>query len=172
MKTLILISLLLAGCGKGGGAKEAAALEPTNPVISPIVLPTTTTLIPAPVIVTYYSKSITEVIWGARSYTATGFCTVINSKTYCWDDGVKTVLAPVLPQYFTFWGRTTSSGGVCHGGCSTSDVMLEPIEMTPSITLNLTQVKINSVLAGTPIDATCSESSGILDCVDFQVDTN
>lgn len=184
--SLIMISLavMLVGCAGGSGSSPTiAAVTSQNPedvipsdLIAPDVDPSAS--IDATATLTYYKLSRTEAPitnWASKVYTATGFCVVYNSHTYCWDDGVKTVSIP--PSYtfkYTYFGLqgTAQNWNHCYGGCS-SDLMPLPRFISSTLQNNITPAVINAVFTnGTPKTVSCTESSGVLNCGDFVIDLN
>lgn len=175
--TLVVCAIAVSGCGQ-----ELAVSAPTpnpTPVETPAVVAATPTAsptaspTPAPISVTYYSKGHTvtpNAGQPTKTYTATGYCTVISTKTFCWDDGIHTINYPGFPPvtgYYTYWGLS------CNGTCTT-DAALAPV-LTDMTFINqiMTGVSINSVLTtGTPTTVSCSNNSGVYDCGSFSIDTN
>jgi hypothetical protein len=178
---IIAIVLFLIGCGGSGGGDAAKTVEapgsgsPLDPGLSPVV-PAPVVTPPAPTVVnlTYYSlaKTVAPVSgWPTKQYTAVGSCATFESKTYCWDDGLKSLSWSsggnnYGPYTYAYW--STMDTGThplnCSGACSNSyftaakfiDVVLEPM---------LTTLAINQVLStGTPTTVSCLKDNGQLDC--------
>lgn len=195
---LILVSaLFLTACagsgGKGAGSDATVVTPPvttTPPVTVAPVTPDPTTALPSdpsipvsPVVtnnipLTYYKLSRTEAPiggWSAKTYTATGSCVTYLTKDYCWDDGVKNVVIPGVGTFtYNYWEfqGDNSSWGPCHGAC-TNSLMASPRYISPTLRTNITAAKINAVFStGASKNVTCTESSGLLNCVDFVITLN
>lgn len=184
-KLMMALSMLgLAGCAGSGGGSGATAvgapatalpglMAPAQPGL-PSVPPDNASLIFQ---VTYYSKSFTEAPingWPTKTYTAIGNCVSYYSKTYCWDDGIKTVTIPAVGNYYyDYWGMgwitQPTNWGPCHGGCIT-DLMPQPRFISAALLANITIAKINVIFAGTAKVNNCSQSANVLTCDDFSID--
>lgn len=184
---IIALFLFLTACGGSGGGDAAKSVQapdagsPVDPGLSPVVNPPVVTP-PAPTVVslTYYSlaKTVAPVSgWPTKQYTAVGTCASFESKTYCWDDGVKSLSwnsggNNYGPYTYTYWATMDSGTHPlnCSGACTNSylatatliDSVLEPM---------LTTLAINQVLStGTPTTVSCLKDNGQLDCGGFTVD--
>lgn len=194
---LALISLSMTACNDGGDAAAVPAVKapnliaPVTPdptVIDPVVDPTPTpAATPAPsaqaTTVTVYSVTQTMAPQGSFpswKITFTGSCTVYLTKTYCWDDGIKTLHIPGIPSStYTFWSVGHAAGVLnsttCHGACD-SDTMTQPTEVTVEVA-SLMQVfeyetgiaPSNVFSAGVATQASCTDDGTTLDCGSFQV---
>lgn len=171
MKNLILIlsTILLTACGAGGGGSETASVDPG--VDPGIVNPPPQNNNPPPQgpqtqQVTYYTKSVTEAPiggWPTKTYTVNGYCTQVNSKTFCWDDGVKTLQwtsggVPFGPYTYTYFGVQVNpiNGNPlsCHGGCA-DDYVANPTVVTPIL---------NGVIGATVTDVLTHGSANTMTC--------
>ena len=197
-----MTAIFLAGCGGGGSSPtapqkapetivetpdEPAAETPEEAPETPVEEPGQE-LIPAePVVITpnvgqmqtltVYALSKTEAPvngWITKKYTATGYCMVYQTKTYCWDDGIKIIDFTSNgfrygPFKYTFWGLGNT--GPCYGGC-VSDRLLEPTEMTREILDNTTgQTGVDLVFStGTARTIDCEETRTRLNCGTFGLD--
>lgn len=188
VSTAVLVACVGLGCGK---QQSAGNIEPAPPTTSApsITAPTGSNDPTAPsdpsspsvpsgptlVQITVYSKTKTVVpfpSFPSKSYTATGYCVVDMSITYCWDDGVKSVTTSGLTTYYTYWGVfKNGSGGISLGNSNQPDFMATPITISSNLNNNLPVGSVSSVLAGTAVDVTCTElSNGNLDCGSFTID--
>lgn len=170
MKTMIvLMAVMMVGCGKGGAgdsSSKAADGAPTGPNLVET---------PSAISLTYYGLSFTEAPiagWVLKTYTATGYCAQYLGKTYCWDDGIKTLQWVDLsgnhygPYTYSFWGAMAGPSS-CHGACS-ADLMSTPQYVNSTLQTFLTTTKINNVLTGgTPTTLTCMATSTQVDCGSF-----
>lgn len=179
---LIPLCFMLTACGGSGGSDSSPAFAP-NPDQPAIQQPPPNPGNQQPVQqtqdVTYYSKSLTEAPvagWPTHTYTATGNCAQVNSKTYCWDDGVKTL--PTWSFNSNFFGGGTYSyfsvmvnpigGGPlnCHGGCGT-DFVSSATVVDQSLN-GVIGVTVTDVLThGGPSTVTCNVIGNDLDCGSF-----
>lgn len=162
------------GCIDNGGSSPAQSrvADPISDETPTVPTPTPT----ATIQLTYYALTMTEAPvngWPTRTYTATGSCVVYLTKTYCWDDGIKTLHwvynnSEYGPYRYTYWRRTASNGS-CHGGCTT-DLFLTPRFI--SVTLNNTlSANISAVFSsGVAKTVSCVESSTTVSCGDFVID--
>lgn len=177
MKLLGLVALALfftacGGGGSGGGVAASPTLAQPNiqlPVVAPIVAPVSASL-------TYYKYTKTVAPfggWPTKTYTATGSCISYNSKEYCWDDGLKTVVIPATGTYhYTYWGLDPENGswGPCSGGCL-GDIMTTPIFLSTAISANINMVNVNQVFnSGVPVTETCTETDSTVTCQTFSID--
>lgn len=183
LQVLVLILGLIGiiGCETGGAGAGAAA----KPGMDLTPTPTPGGPTPTPIVtnVTYYSLDRTEAPvngWPLKTYTATGYCAVYQTKTYCWDDGVKTIPAWSFNNFFygpytySYWERGGSGGAwsFCHGGC-VQDPLTLPVYTSNTVVGYLSTTAINLVFSsGTPHQVTCTESNGQLTCGGFTVDLN
>jgi hypothetical protein len=194
---LALISLSMTACNDGGGASAVPAAAAPN-VIAPVtpvpsVIDPTPTPSPTPsaqsASVTVYSITQTKAPlqpYPSKTITVTGSCLVYLTKTYCFDDGLKTISAG--PGFnpanwttygYTFWGVGQAGGmansQTCWGGCVT-DSMSQPTEVTVDQS-NLMQtqeietgVTMSDVFSsGTAAQVNCTDDGTTLDCGTFQV---
>lgn len=133
---------------------------------------------------TYYTLSATRAPvngWSTRTYTATGHCVVYLTKTYCWDDGKKTLTwtsnnFTYGPYYYSYWNMSQPNVGTwgLTDGTLQTDLMPVPRLVTPTFITRLGgAAPINTMLSsGVPTQVSCTETNGILDCVDFTIDLN
>ena len=188
---LILAACMTAGCsgGGGGGGSAAATASPqliADPAVTPTPIPTPApTPAPTPdpsqgstVTITTYALATTKAPvsgWSTKTYTATGTCMTYLAKTYCWDDGVKTLAWVDIanhnygPYTYTYWGLQNNpaqagSYETCSGGC-VSDYMSNPQYVDSNLGTNLTAAAINNVFShGISSQVNCTESAGVLTC--------
>jgi hypothetical protein len=175
--TLLICALAVSSCGVDTGALPIPELTPApaeEPIVVPLAVATpTATPTLSLTYVTYYAKSHTVTPNGGqptKHYTATGYCAVVNAKTFCWDDGIHTIDYPGFPPvtgYYTYWGLA------CNGTCTT-DVASSPVQTDLTFTNQImTGVSISGVLGGAPTTVACSDDgAGTLDCGSFIIDTN
>jgi hypothetical protein len=127
----------------------------------------------------YYSLTETSAPvngWPYKKMTATGSCVQYLTKTYCWDDGLKTLQWRANgrnygPFNYTYWGigGTENSWGPCSGGCP-SDLLAVPREISVGLAANIPAQEITGVFnLGAAKPVTCTETSAELDCVDFKI---
>lgn len=146
MKTTMIIFLLLSlmsltACNEGGGSGEQSA-APKTATPAPTLTPVPSEPTDETVMVTYYSLSRTEAPvagWTQKTYTATGYCTEIQEKTFCWSDGLKILQwvdnnVQYGPLKYNFWGLSTSNNKpqTCDGGCA-DDYMQSPKLITAQL---------------------------------------
>lgn len=187
---LALLTLQACDSSGGGGSASVAPSVPTAQAPSQQNPALATTSGPAPasvqsnvqtIDVTYFSLAKTETSGNGEFFkspiTMTGFCMVYLSKTYCWDDGLKTV-----PSYtqnnntyaalsFTYWGLGGPNVGPCSGGCA-SDPLTAPTHVGVVLSANIQASSINEVFnLGTSTQVTCTEAGSVLDCGTFKLDT-
>lgn len=174
MKPFILCFVLyfVTACGSGGGG-SAASSQTTAPNLTAPSVPAAP---PATVSLTYYSvtKTVAPIgSWPAKTYTATGSCVIYNAKTYCWDDGTKTVTIPGVGSYtYSYWDQSMVGAALvsCSGGCG-ADPLTAPTVLSVVVETNLTLTAVNSVFSsGTSKAVTCTLTGTDLDCVDFVID--
>ncbi len=151
----------------------------TDPIPSPT--PTPTQLAPEQITVEYYKRTETrapQTGWVAKTYTSTGYCLVYQEKTYCWDDGMKTLAwtsngnnyGPFTYSYFNLddptngdWGKTS--------GSMTADLMTQPLGISALVSARIGPSMIDQVFtSGILIQVVCTENDGHLICPDFVVD--
>lgn len=175
MKTKILsviAALILSSCGSGGGggATQARDLVPAQPE-QPIVPPQNPN-----VSVTVFKLQKTEAPvngWVTKTYTASGSCFIYSGKTYCFDDGVKTLQwtqnnVTYGPYTYTYWSRNASLGH-CHGGCD-SDYFTTPKEMTNNVVTAVGNQNINAVFnQGQSSALSCEDNGQTLNCGQFLI---
>lgn len=174
---LVSMCLLVSACGGGSGGGDAPAFAP-NPSQPGNVQQ------PGPgggnqtQDITVYQRSKTEAPvngWPTKQYTSTGSCAQVNSKTYCWDDGVKTLqwssnsvnYGPFTYSFFGVMplGQSISS---CHGGCI-GDLVVNPTEVDQQLN-NVIGVTVTDVLThGVPTTVTCNVLGSDLDCASFNL---
>ena len=165
--------MYFTACGGGESSGDTARV-----IVSPIIDDPSNPGGPVTSSLTYYSLSKTVAPiggWPAKTYTAKGSCVVYLTKTYCWDDGIKSVVIPASGTFtYTYFSAGMSSGVYqhCSGGCL-QDYMLVPKFISAALEMNLTFNQINQVFtSGVAHPVECSEENGILNCVDFQIDLN
>ena len=174
MKTLISMLLLLTGCGSAippvnininkpasntNNSPTSSPVVAANPVIDPVV-PVT----PASITLTVYSLMQTRTAGNVN-----GYCTVYDSKTYCWDDGIQTTKQGQTTYIDSFWSQCTSSWGNYCDETGAVDTMLTPTLMTlPS----LDSLEI-LVMGSTSSSVSCSlDSSDNVVCPLFTIEVN
>lgn len=188
---LLLAIVSLTACKSGGGAQAVtfidtpppASATPDDPQVPPQDPPVQDPVTqPQTVSLTYYTLARTDAPVSGfvnKTYTATGACAVIDSKTFCWDDGVQTVdftqnnfrYGPLTYTYFGLSDSNNSSGfSKCSGGCVV-DFMLDPTLITNAIEVNITDAVIQNVFDnGVSHQATCTQTDNVIDCGDYQFD--
>jgi hypothetical protein len=195
--SVMSLGLLIVACGKidpissdtnsllSASTTVAASISQPAPSVD---APTNNTVSSDPITgiaLTYYSKTMTEAPvsgWIYKTYTATGSCVIYLSKTYCWDDGMKTIDFTANqfhygPYTYTYWGMglksTGSPWGPCYGGCE-ADLLAQPTIMTNPILIALPNPSgvTEMFFQGTSTQVTCTESNGLLNCGDFTIDLN
>lgn len=157
--------------------------EPARPSIAVDPAPASTP-VSASIALRTYSVTETEAPingWVNKTFTATGTCVQYQSKTYCWDDGVQTIPAWTVNNFTypaagnTYFGLslpTPTHIGLCTNSCVT-DAMAAPRIVAGAIATNIPAATIAHIFTiGVAKDVECTESNGILDCVDFQIDLN
>lgn len=184
---LLLIAITFTACAQGGGSGGTTAGKIETPteaipadLLAPVADPNATVI--ATPSLTYYklSKTVAPVNgWITKTYTATGSCVVYLTKTYCWDDGVKTLqwtsnnitYGPYTYTYFGM-GGTASNWGPCSGNCG-SDLMPAPRVISATLQNNIGAAVINNVFTnGAAVNVSCTETAGQLNCVDFVINLN
>lgn len=175
--------IFLSACSGGGQSASPASVGGFTPaVIKPIAPPEAVVSVPEEnkVSVIYYSvtKTVAPISgWPTKALTYTGSCMIYLSKTYCWDDGVKTIPSWRSNNYtyeaesFDFWGvaGTDSTWGPCSGGCL-GNLMVQPREIASSLALNISAEQVKEVFnLGTSNEVSCVESDAGLDCGTFKV---
>lgn len=139
---------------------------------------------------TYYSLSVTEAPvsgWSLKTVTMTGSCATYQTKTYCWDDGMKTLASWTFggqtmgPFNYTYWGLMTNASAsdgysLCFGGCSADylttgrDVSQNAVGTNIQSESNDTGNTVNEVFSqGVQSTATCTEANGVLNCGSFSI---
>lgn len=209
MKTLIMAiaALSLSGCLDSGGGSSAPSAVPsladtTQPVAptpdpSAVVQPITTQpVVAAPVVdtgaptnFTYYSRTLISNPQNlvTKQFSNTGYCGVYLSKTYCWDDGIHTILAwngwPEDATY-TYWGlrikaTDVTTYSICYGGC-VSDWMKTPRDLAiNNVGVNIannfgsTGHTVSDVFShGVRNIVDCNELNGVLTCGSLVIQLN
>lgn len=206
MKTKYIPSLLLGfflvGCQSGGSADQASVeLKPSlpdspqtvqpiaspqaSPIAAPSVTPATTpSATPQAISVTVYTASKSEAPvngWVTKVYTAQGRCTIYQSRTYCWDDGLKVLAWNDLhgnhfgPYGYTYFGvgtiavnQTTFNG---HGALI-SDLMTAPTLIHQGLETSMLIPSATVLATGAQTTETCTENGGTLTCTNFSIDLN
>lgn len=127
--------------------------------------------------ITYHSLTKTFAPVNGFSFKTiqmTGSCVIFSAKTYCWDDGLKTIQFSsggnnYGPYKYSYWGLGANHGP-CWGGC-TSDSMTEGSYVDGSLQANLnssqanTGNSVNEVFnLGTTTQVDCDETSDKLTC--------
>lgn len=164
--------LYLTACGSSGGGESGVAQSPSPPSITVPTQPGAT------VSGTYYTLVKNAVVsQGGNSYqiTMTGHCVVIESTDYCWDDGRQVIAA--LNTWRSFWGLCEQTNGTvaqCHGGTWTDPVDQRPTKWSEmSAKLPTPPYQPSDVYTqGIATQVTCTVTGAVLDCVDFQIDSN
>lgn len=192
---LILSSLF--GCGQvpstltvntdANKAAAPAATAPAEPGATPesVPVPAATaqpsggggsTNIP----LTYYTLSRTsapQAGWATKTYTATGHCVVYVTKTYCWDDGVKTLAwvdfsgTHYGPFCYTYWNMSQDAVGwsKANGGLA-QDLMPTPRLISSALSTNIGAANITAMFAGAATQVQCTESATAVNCGSFTID--
>lgn len=186
-KLIVYTALVLstAACAPGGGgsstAPEARIAEPIPADLFAPVVPPDAPVLATPSL-TYYrlSKTVAPINgWATKTYTATGYCVVYLTNTYCWDDGVKTLqwssnnnhYGPYTYTYFGMQGNA-SNWGPCSGACG-ADLMPAPRIISATLENNIGTVNIQNVFThGTAVPVSCTETNGVLNCIDFVINLN
>jgi hypothetical protein len=183
---LIVLAIYFTACGGGGGGGGESSSAPTlkSPVtvVNPGAPVSGTT-----VSVTYrkLTKTTAPVSgWITKTITMTGACLDYQTRTYCWDDGLKTLTwvnngTTYGPYRYNYWGLMVANPyGLCFGGC-TSSLMTAPTFISAQLGNNIlnssndTGNTINQVLnTGTPVAQTCTDDNGTLTCPDFTINLN
>lgn len=169
-----LMAICLTACGSAGGGGAQLAQDPA------FVGGTTggtgggaTTQD-----VTLHQKSFTEAPvtgWSTKTYTSNGYCAEVNGKTFCWDDGVKTLqwtsggftFGPLTYSYFGVMSNPVNGSPLsCHGGCSGDYVFTPTI---PDVGLNnVIGTAVSDLIAnGAQSTITCNIIGNDLDCGTF-----
>lgn len=195
---LVLASLLLTACGQAPGAASSAQLANVSPLALPIsgnpVSTPAPSASPSPVAsslsVTYYTvTSVVAPLNGYATHTTTmvGHCAIVESNTYCWDDGEHTITVQsggTFDSYdFTFFGIGHTFSGqpwkACGGDCDFSD-LLAPTMIDPNLTTALAAPAPNhyavmlpaQVLStGVPTTVTCTDNAGVYTCASITINT-
>lgn len=194
---LTVLVLQITACGK---EVQTASVEKPADTATPQFAPSIASPVSAPIIpgnvvnndpdsssfnLTYYqlTKTIATLSspYAGTTIVATGNCVVYNGNNYCWDDGIHRFAPIGLAR--TFWGMDDSTHGLvlcpgAYGECVT-DPMTAPVLMDANV-INVLSGQfgssvrtVNQVLTvGTPIQVSCTETNGIVNCTDFSIDTN
>lgn len=186
--TIFVCAMAATGCGKASevnlpftpteitteAPEKTTEAEPNVVSVTNDPTPTATaTATPTPTVsVTYYSLTHTVSPNGGqafKTYTATGYCLIYNSETYCWDDGIHVInfIGGAVGNY-TYFGLS------CNGTCAT-DVATSPVQVDQSFTGQIiTGVTVSGVLSGgTATTVTCNDDgSGSIVCPSFTINTN
>jgi len=185
MKNVILtigILVLLSSCGSSGGAaKSLAAKLPAPGISQPITDPAPATT-PAPQtvdLVVYSLLASYPMPNGCLSSdmdsvgTATGYCTIFNSKTYCWDDGTHYTTGNVCTTNYgpsgwgySYWNDTSDED------VNNPDTWDQPKDWSsqPALGNDSQQSVINLMNQGTPSNVTCTPvDANHLDCGSFVI---
>ena len=197
MKSTILVLsalLIFTACNDGGGGTAPAVSAPmlASPVIAPPVTADPVAVVdptpsptpgpspsPTPVAVTLSVYSVTKTMAPQSNYsfikvTFTGSCAIYLTKTYCWDDGIKTVMYFGSPFYYSFWGVGAANGvansTTCWGSC-VNDTMAQPTEVTADQAVLMqvfeyeTGVTVSNVFStGVQSQVDCQETGSTLTC--------
>lgn len=187
---LALALLSLTACKGGGSTIESSEIpdlappvadQPDDPPADPQDPGNTdpTPAQPQSVVVTYYTLSKTVApmgSWPTKTYTAMGACAEINSKVFCWDDGVKTLTwvsggTTYGPYYYTYFGLKQNGAGfsICSGGCAT-DFMEEPTLINVSLDANIGTQVDQIFMNGAMNQANCTQTDNVIDCGEYQFD--
>lgn len=171
---LILATCLISACGSGGGS----GAQSQDPNSAPNVIGGGSGGGATTQNVTMFQKSFTEAPvsgWPLKTYTSNGYCAQVNTKTYCWDDGVKTMqwtsssvtYGPFTYSYFGVMPNPVNGSPMsCHGGCS-GDYVFTPV--IPDIGLtNVVGTAIGDMLAhGAQSTVSCNIVGHDLNCGTF-----
>lgn len=181
---IIFCIIFLSACSGSPGSTPAsvnlAGFQP--PVVTPAAAPVVQNQVAEQqkISVTFFTltKTVAPINgWPYKTVTYSGSCLIYLNKTYCWDDGTKTIAAwsynnnLYQAESFNFWGLTVSnsSWGPCSGGCGAS-YMAQPKVIASSLAINISPDAIKDVFnLGASNQASCSENDGVLDCGDFKV---
>jgi hypothetical protein len=172
--TITVCVVALSGCGHEVPALPSLSPTPTqNPADTSapsITVVATATPTPAPISITYYSKTVTRQPNPNKFYTATGYCLTYNSKTYCWDDGVHSIVY-----------SSSSTGHYTYWMLSDEHLTTNPAPITSPALVNQTFTNhilssggsVAEVFSGTPTTVSCTDDgAGVLNCGAFIVDPN
>jgi hypothetical protein len=162
---------ILSACAPDSGS--GTVFTPTAPPVAPPI--PTQPAGPGTIPVNYKALIRTEAPvngWPNKTYTAVGYCATINSSTFCWSDGLKTLTwtsnnFTYGPLYYNYWEVHTGSGGLaesCHGGC-VDDFMTAPVLVTPQLLQRIPAQKIQDVFdQGGGGSLNCTVNGSTYDC--------
>lgn len=147
--------------------------------VAPVGIVSTPTPTPLPVVsIQVFSRTevrAPQAGFPAKQYTSTGYCTQYQGATYCWDDGIKTIVISGFNFYYTYFNASKDAvGWSIAGGGLQADLMLEPTVLDPlgGLTVNLGAPIVNGVLSsGVSVNVDCTDTAGVLDCGTFSIDT-
>lgn len=180
MMMAVFCTLMMTACGSSGGGSSAdKATSPGGG--TPALTPPTGT---DPILVVY-TKTVTKSITsGGVNYSVpmTGYCTVYNSNTYCWDDGWH---RPIVSLGYDYWGFIVSGGTTLQGSEGMANAT-DPLLNTPTLVTtafvnqlpgnvinpdNSETTMVTILLAtGTQSQVHCNDDgSGTLDCGTFSL---
>lgn len=199
MKTIICPVIVMAGvmaltaCGSSGGGVATQSKAAPTPQVTPVdpvapVIPVTPVAPPTdPTLVVYTqseSKSVTS-NGTTTTITMTGYCTIYNGNTYCWDDGWHRA---TVNNALDYWGFVVVNGTIVQGsegevgvGDAIDPLENTPIEMTTTLVNQLQgnvlepngteQTMVTDLLAnGTQSQVNCTiGAQGVLDCGSFSL---
>lgn len=196
MVNSLSIVLTLTGCGQAqddDGVLQASDITPSATAVSPLVQaptpsPSSSPSPAAPIPLTYYK--LTKVTNNAgntgRSYTATGSCVQYNSKTYCWDDGIKSFVFAGTTFSYDYWNESRDAGNSNYWGTGNdwaytsgeviADFMTSPTLMSAHLTSSIASPGAGAPSAtlvfqnGTPVSVSCTLTGNSLGCGDFMID--
>lgn len=176
------VVMILSACGGGSsGGSTSVGASPVDNIVPPDQgdtgnqNPEPTQQEPQTYDLTYYAKSFTEAPvngWINKQYTATGYCAQVSSKTYCWDDGVKTLdwtsqnvhYGPLKYTYFSIMTNVTGSGPLsCHGGCA-NDYFITPTLITQQLNTMIGATISDVLNHGDQGQVTCTINGSDLVC--------
>lgn len=198
--TTFLALMTFVACGKAPVGSVALVLnadtvkaqpqdaEPSAPVAPQADAAPVSVAAPASPSVTtvtgsYFTKTKSEAPitgWSTKTYTAQGSCLVYQSKTYCWDDGLKVLQwtsggHTYGPYGYTYFGVGTIANGsqTFQGqGALVSDLAVSPRVITASMESNMLVSSSTVLTTGAPTSVTCTDDGSTLNCGTFSIDLN
>jgi hypothetical protein len=171
MKTIYLnffLVLSLTACaGKSGGSAAVQAQLPA-PVGAPVgaapVVTPPQPVAPTTVQLTLYADTVSTMLSErgvSYPFTMTGYCTVYESNTYCWDDGLKIPNPADQSEALDFWGEVMVNS-------ETPTLWTPALDGAGTFQHTAQNVFDNGVAS----QVTCSILEQTLDCGTFTIDLN
>ena len=163
----LTIALILAGCNAPTLQAPAPTPAPATPEITPPQAAQPEVITPKTVTLSVFTLSKTAAPvngWPTKTYTAKASCVMFNGQSFCWDDGLKTLMwsqnnFTYGPFMYSYFGQ--SAQGPCSGGC-TDDADTSPKVMSGQA--------VNDIFnLGVRADVECTETDGHLDCGTFTI---